>query len=78
MTEGTRAHIADIILELSAQHNEISKLVDEAMQDYSDAAEIEDMDAEHKAFGEIEYYMDAYSAVRKAIRILKNARENSK
>lgn len=78
MTEGTKAHITDIILELDAQHNEISKLVDEAMQDYSDAAEIDDMDAQHKAFREIECYMDAYSAVRKAIRILKDARENSK
>lgn len=75
MTEGTKAHITDIILKLEAQRYEIEKLVDEATQDYSDAAEIDEMDAQAKAFKEIERYMDAYVEVRKVIRILTDARE---
>lgn len=39
MTEGTRAHIADIIVALDDQRDEIERLVGEAMQEYSMAME---------------------------------------
>lgn len=75
MTEGTKDHVLDILAELSAQYIEIEKLVSEAMQDYSDAEEIDDTDARTKALKEAERYMEAYANVRKAIKILNDARE---
>lgn len=75
MTEGTKEHILDIIAELYAQNAEIEKLASDAMQDYSGAAGIGDMDARWKAFKEMECYMDAHAAVSKAAKILSDARE---
>lgn len=74
MTEDTKRHALDIIAQLSVQRVEIEKLASEAMQDYSGAEEIGDMDAGQKAFKEMECYMDAHAAVRKAIKILSDAR----
>lgn len=75
MTEETKSHALDIIAQLSEQYLEIEKLASEAMQDYSGAVEIGDMDARWKAFKEMECYMDAHAAVIKAIKILRDARE---
>ncbi len=74
MTEDTKGHVLDIIAQLSGQYIEIEKLASEAMQDYSGAAEIGDIDARWKAFKEMECYMDAHAAVIKAIKILSDAR----
>lgn len=70
MTEGTRAHVADIILELDDQRDEIERLVGEAMQEYSMASEANDPGAQAEAFGEMESYTEAYAALRKATKIL--------
>lgn len=78
MTEGTRAHVADIILELDNQGNEIEKLVGEAMQDYSMASETNDPGAQVVAFGEMESYTEAYAALRKATKILERTWGDSK
>lgn len=75
MTDETKSHALDIIAQLSEQYLEIEKLAREAMQDYSGAAEIGDMDARWKAFKEMECYMDAHAAVIKAIKILNDARK---
>lgn len=75
MTEETKGHVLDIIAQLTEQHVEIEKLASEAMQDYSGAMEIGDMDARWKAFREMERYMDAHAEVRKAIKILSDARK---
>lgn len=75
MTEDTKRHALDIIAQLSEQYLKIEKLASEAMHDYSDAAEIGDMDARWKAFKEMECYMDAHAAVIKAIKILNDARK---
>ena len=72
MTEETKGHVLDIIAQLTEQHVEIEKLASEAMQDYSGAM---DMDARWKAFREMERYMDAHAEVRKAIKILRDARK---
>lgn len=62
--------ISGTILELDAQRDEI-----EAMQDYSDAVEIDDMDARKKAFREAECYVAASIAVGRAITELKKVKE---
>ena len=75
MTEETKDHVLDIIAQLSEQYLDIEKLVGEAMQDYGDAAEVSDLESKSKAFNEIQDYVEAYAEVRKAIRILSDARE---
>ena len=74
MTEETKSHVLDIIAQLSEQHIEIESLVREATQDYCDAEETNDVDASMKAFEEMERYMEAYAEVKKAIKILSDAR----
>lgn len=67
--------ISGTILELDAQRDEIEALANEAMQDYSDAVEIDDMDARKKAFREAECYVAASMAVGRAITELKKVKE---
>ena len=74
MTEDTKRHVLDIIAQLSEQYIEIEKLVGEAMHDYGDAT-VSDMESKARAFNEIQDYVEAYADVRKATRILSEARE---
>lgn len=67
--------ITGTILELDAKRDEIEALANEAMQDYSDAMEIDDMDARKKAFREAECYVAASMAIGRAINELKKAKE---
>ena len=67
--------ITGTILELDAKRDEIEALANEAMQDYSDAMEIGDMDARKKAFREAECYVAASMAIGRAINELKKAKE---
>lgn len=67
--------ISGTILELDAQRDEIEALANEAMQDYSDAVEIDDMDARKKAFREAECYVAASMAVGRAITELQKVKE---
>lgn len=67
--------ISDTILELNAQRDEIEALANEAMQDYSDAVEIDDMDARKKAFRKAECYVAASMAVGRAIAELEKVKE---
>lgn len=75
MTEETKSHALDIIAQLSEQYLEIEKLVGEALQDYGDASDVDDNTAKMKAFSEMTRYAHAYANVRKAIKILRDARE---
>lgn len=75
MTEETKSRVLDIIAQLTEQYIKIESLArEDAMQDYSDAVESNDMYAETKAFKEMECYMEAYAKVRKAVKILSDAR----
>ena len=67
--------ITGTILELDAQRDEIEALANEAMQDYSDAVEIDDMDARKKAFREAECYVTASMAIGRAITELEKVKE---
>ncbi len=67
--------ITGTILELDAQRDEIEALANEAMQDYSDAVEIDDMDARKKAFREAECYVAASMAIGRAITELEKVKE---
>lgn len=67
--------ISGTILELNAQCDEIEALANEAMQDYSDAVEIDDMDARKRAFRKAECYVAASMAVGRAITELKKVKE---
>lgn len=67
--------ITGTILELDAKRDEIEALANEKMQDYSDAVEIDDMDARKKAFREAECYVAASMAIGRAINELKKAKE---
>ncbi len=67
--------ITGTVLELDAKCDEIEALANEAMQDYSDAVEIDDIDARKKAFREAECYVAASMAIRRAINELKKAKE---
>lgn len=78
MTEGTRAHIADAIVALDSQRDEIERLLSEAMQEYSMASEANDPGAQVEAFGEMESYTEAYAALRKATKILEKVWGDSK
>lgn len=78
MTGGTRAHIADVIVALDNQRDEIERLVGEAMQEYSMASETNDPGAQVEAFGEMESYTEAYAALRKATKILEKVWGDSK
>lgn len=78
MTGGTREHIADVIVALDSQRDEIERLVSEAMQEYSMASEANDPGAQVKAFGEMESYTEAYAALRKATKILEKVWGDSK
>lgn len=78
MTEETRAHVADIIVALDNQRDEIERLVGEAMQEYSMASEANDPGAQVEAFGEMESYTEAYAALRKATKILEKVWGDSK
>lgn len=78
MTEGTRGHIADVIVALDSQRDEIVRLVSEAMQKYSMASEANDTGAQVEAFGEMESYTEAYAALRKATKILEKVWGDSK
>ncbi len=78
MTEGTRAHITDIIVALDDQCDEIERLVGEAMQDYGGAVEVNYQGAKTVAFKEMESYTEAYATLRKAIKILEGAWGDSK
>lgn len=78
MTEGTRAHIADIIVALDDQRDEIERLVGEAMQEYSMAMEKNDPGAQVVAIGEMESYTEAYAVLRKATKILEKTWSDSK
>lgn len=69
--------ITGTILELDAKRDEIEALANEAMQDYSDAVEIDDMDARKKAFREAECYVAASMAIGRAINELKKAKEGN-
>lgn len=75
MTEGTRTHVTDVIVALDDQCDEIERLVRDAMREYSMASETNDPGAQVVAFGEMESYTEAYAAVRKAIKILNDARK---
>lgn len=75
MTEDTKRHALDIIAQLSVQRVEIEKLASEAMQDYSDAVEVDDMDARKKAFREAECYVAASMAIGRAITELEKVKE---
>lgn len=75
MTEGTRTHVTDVIVALDDQCDEIERLVRDAMREYSMASETNDPGAQVVAFGEMESYTEAYAAVRKAIKILSDARK---
>lgn len=78
MTEGTREHIADVIVELDSQSDEIERIVGEAMQEYSMASEANDQGAQVEALGEMESYTEAYAALRKATKILEKVWGDSK
>ena len=78
MTGGTRAHIADVIVALDSQRDEIERLVGEAMQEYSMASEANDPGAQVEAFEEMESYTEAYAALRKATKILEKVWGDSK
>ena len=78
MTEGTRAHITDIIVALDDQRDEIERLVGEAMQEYSMAMEKNDPGAQVVAIGEMESYTEAYAVLRKATKILEKTWSGSK
>lgn len=78
MTGGTRAHIADVIVALDNQSDEIERLVGEAMQEYSMASEANDPGTQVEAFGEMESYTEAYAALRKATKILEKVWGDSK
>ena len=67
--------ITGTVLELDAKRDEIEALANEAMQDYSDAVEIDDIDARKKAFREAECYVAASMAIGRAINELKKAKE---
>ena len=67
--------ITGTILELDAQRDEIEALANEAVQDYSDAVEIDDMDARKKAFREAECYVAASMAIGRAITELEKVKE---
>ena len=67
--------ITGTILELDAQRDEIEALANEAMQDYSDAVEIDDMDDRKKAFREAECYVAASMAIGRAITELEKVKE---
>lgn len=67
--------ITGTILELDAQRDEIEALANEAMQDYSDAVEVDDMDARKKAFREAECYVAASMAIGRAITELEKVKE---
>ena len=77
MTGGTRGHIADVIVALDSQCDEIERLVTEAMQEYSMASEA-NQGAQVEAFGEMESYTEAYAALRKATKILEKVWGDSK
>lgn len=78
MTGGTRAHIADVIVALDNQRDEIERLVGEAMREYSMASEKNDPGAQAVAIGEMESYTEAYATLRKAIKILERTWGDSK
>lgn len=78
MTEGTRANIADVIVALDDQCDEIERLVGGAMREYSMASETNDSGAQVVAIGEMESYTEAYATLRKAIKILESTWSDSK
>lgn len=75
MTDETKGRVLDIIAQLTEQYIKIERLArNDAMQDYSNAVMAIDVDARMMAFDEMERYMEAYAEVRKAIKILSDAR----
>lgn len=75
MTDETKDRVLDIIAQLTEQYIKIERLArNDAMQDYSNAVMAIDVDARMMAFEEMERYMEAYAEVRKAIKILSDAR----
>lgn len=78
MTEETKNHISSILEELKTQRVKVAALIDEAMQDYNMATEIRDLNSLTVASREMERYSDAYSAIRKAMTILRIEMEGGK
>lgn len=76
MTDETKDQVLDIIAQLTEQYIKIESLArNDAMKDYSNAVMAIDVDARMMAFEEMKRYMEACDKVRKAIKILSDARE---
>lgn len=76
MTDETKDQVLDIIAQLTEQYIKIESLArNDAMKDYSNAVMAIDVDARMMAFEEMKRYMEACDKVRKAINILRDARE---
>lgn len=68
-------YVSGVIEGLELQREKARVLLDDAVQDYIDAMEDDDMDARTEALGEAECYAAASTAIAKAIDYLKKARE---